>query len=151
MAADSYRSSFVVRWADVDFNGHMKNTAYLDTCVDVRFGYFASAGFGALEFLRARLGPVVRRDVVEYFREMRFRDRFVVDIALAGVSEDASRFSIRNRFFREDDQLAAHVTSTGGWLDLDTRRLVEPPTPLRDALVALARSEDFTTLQSSVG
>ena len=149
MAADSYRPSFVVRWADVDSNGHMKNTAYLDTCVDVRFGYFATAGFTAAEFLRARVGPVVRRDVVEYYKEMRFRDPFTVDIALAGVSADASRFSIRNCFFRADSQLAAQVTSTGGWLDLDTRRLVVPPESLHGALLALARSEDFADLPSS--
>ena len=27
---EPFRKSFIVRWADMDFNAHMRNTAYLD-------------------------------------------------------------------------------------------------------------------------
>jgi acyl-CoA thioester hydrolase len=144
------RRMFFVRWADVDFNGHMKNTAYLDVCVDVRLGFFAAQGFPAGELVRRRLGPVVRRDELDYFRELRLHDSFEVDLALAGASADGSRFSLRNDFYREDDSLATRVVSTGGWLDLETRKLTAPPEDLRRILAGLTRSDDYRELPSSL-
>jgi len=66
-----------------------------------------------------------------------------VTLELAGISPDASRFRLRNDFFRQDGTLAARLTTTGGWLDLAQRRLVVPPEALAGALNALARSADF--------
>lgn len=147
---EAYHQTFVVRWADVDANGHMKNTAYLDTCVDTRFGFFASQGLAPTELARLQIGPVVRHDEVDYHRELRFLDSFTVDITLAGISDDASRFSIQNRFFRPDGILAARVVSTGGWLHLGTRQLIAPPEAVRGALLVLPKAEGFRALESSI-
>jgi acyl-CoA thioester hydrolase len=75
---------------------------------------------------------------------------FTVTFALAGVSEDVSRFKLRNEFRREDGELAARITSLGGWLDLRARKLVAPPEALAAAILALDRTDDFTPLESSV-
>jgi acyl-CoA thioester hydrolase len=150
MSTDPYQSSFVVGWGDLDPNGHMKNTAYLDVCVDVRFGYFATHGLTRPEFEKLRIGAVVRRDEIDYHRELRFLDPYTVDIELAGLSEDASRMMIRNRFYRADGRLAAVVRSTGGWMDLAQRRLIAPPDVVREALRSLQRADDFEELPSSV-
>ena len=40
----------------MDFNSHMRNTAFLDKSADVRMMYFAENGFPASEFSRLRLG-----------------------------------------------------------------------------------------------
>jgi acyl-CoA thioester hydrolase len=45
--------------------------------------------------------------------------------------------------------MAVRVTSTGGWLDLDARKLVAPPDNLLQALLAMPRSDDFETFASS--
>lgn len=148
--AETFTQRFQVRWGEIDFLGHMKNTAYLDLCPDVRMLYFESRGFSVKDFDRLRVGPVVRRDQVEYFRELRLLEPFNVDVALAGLSPDGSRFALRNSFTREDGQLAARVTSEGGWLDLEARRLRLPPPGLLEALEALARAEDFQELPSSL-
>ena len=145
-----FEKTLQVAWAHLDANGHMANTAYLDIVVDVRFAYFASHGFPPEEFHRARLGPVVRRDEVDYYRELRLMQPIRVGIRLAGLSEDASRFRIVNDIRREDGELAARVTSLGGWFDLAARKLIAPPPLLADALRALERTEDFSVLDSSV-
>jgi acyl-CoA thioester hydrolase len=145
-----FEKSFHVAWAMLDANAHMANTAYLDICVDVRMMYFASRGFAASEFARLRIGPVVRRDEVDYFRELQLLDPIRVTFALAGISGDASRFKLRNEIYREDGQLAARVTSLGGWFDLNARKLIAPPDALAEVLRALDRIEDFETLESSV-
>src|SRR5258706_13655073 len=127
---------------DMAFNRHMRNTAFLDRCGDVRMMYFQAHGFPMAEFERLRFGPVVQRDELDYLRELRLLEKIKVDLQLAGLSADGSRFRMRNQFFREDGALAARVTSSGGWLDFGARRLAPPPPELAAVLAALARSED---------
>ncbi|MEW5764027.1 MAG: thioesterase family protein [Acidobacteriota bacterium] len=144
--AGNIERSFFVRWADVDFNGHMRNTAYLDVSGDARMLYFEAGGFSMREFERLRLGPVIVRDEVEYFRELRLLEPFTVALLLAGASGDGSRFRLRNEFLREDGQPAARLTSTGGWMDLGARRWTTPPEALKDLVARLPRSDDFEVL-----
>lgn len=133
-------------WGDMDFNAHMRNTAYLDKSSDVRMLFFAEHGFPMAEFVRLRIGPVVKRDEVDYLREIGLLETFRVRLALAGQSEDGSRFLLRNDFLKEDGRPAARVTSLGGWLDLAARRLTAPPPALLEAMRALPRTEDFQDL-----
>jgi acyl-CoA thioester hydrolase len=146
MPSTPFSRTFHVRWGDMDFNAHMRNTAYLDTAVDVRLMYFAENGFPSSEFERLRLGPVVRRDELEYYREFHLLDPVTITLELAGISPDGSRFRLRNDFLRQDGTLAARLTTTGGWLDLAQRRLVVPPEVLADLLKALPRTEDYEDL-----
>ncbi|MBD9599803.1 acyl-CoA thioester hydrolase [Pseudomonas sp. F-14 TE3623] len=141
-----FKQTLIAGWGDMDFNSHMRNTAYLDKAVDVRMTYFAGQGFPVSEFRRLGIGPVVINDQIEYFREFHLLDSVECTLCLAGLSEDGSQMRLRNEFFRKG-KLAARVTSTGGWLDLTQRRMVNPPALLLAALQALARSTDFQDLQ----
>ena len=71
---------------DMDFNSHMRNTAYLDKSADVRMMYFGERGFPMSEFLRLKIGPVIMKDELEYFREVQLLEEFIVDLALAGLA-----------------------------------------------------------------
>lgn len=146
----AFEKTYHVSWAHLDANGHMANTAYLDIVVDARFMYFAQCGFPPAEFVAARIGPVVRRDEVDYYRELRLLQTVKVNLMLAGLSADASRFRIVNEIRREDGELAARVTSHGGWLDLAARKLTVPPPKLAQALRDLERTAEFEQLASSV-
>ena len=137
---------FFAGWGDMDFNGHMRNTAFLDRCADARMLFFAEHGFPMREFSRLRIGPVVMRDVIEYRREVGLLEPFEVTLAIAGLSDDGSRFVLRNEVRRADGVACATITSTGGWLDLVARKLVVPPPALREALLALPRTADYTGL-----
>lgn len=64
-----YSKTLYASWADMDFNSHMKNTAFLDKSADVRMLFFSENGFPPEEFSRLRLGPVVLKDEVEYRKE----------------------------------------------------------------------------------
>ena len=137
-------------WGDMDFNSHMRNTAFLDKAADLRVMFFAEHGFPVDEFLRRKIGPVIRRDELEYFKEVRLLEELRVTLMIAGLAEDGSRFLIRNEFWRSDGKLAATVTSAGGWLELSLRKLVAPPEALLAALRLLPRTEDFRTLSSNI-
>jgi len=147
--AEPFSHRFEVGWGDLDFNGHMRNTAYLDLAATVRMMFFRSCGFEMAEFERLRFGPVVLKDEVEYYRELKLLQPVVVGIELAGLNADGSRFRLRNPFHTEEGKLVAKVTSSGGWMDLNARRLGPPPEPLMETLERMRRAEDFTEIPAS--
>jgi acyl-CoA thioester hydrolase len=145
-----FEKIFHVGWANVDFNGHLGNTSFLDLAVDVRMFYFAENGFSIQEFQRQRFGPVIMKDEIEYYKEMYLLDKIRITFQGAGMSDDVSRFKIRNEFFREDGRLAARLNTTGGWLSFETRKLIVPPKELADVMKSLARTVDFEIYESSI-
>lgn len=145
-----YEKKLHAGWGDMDFNSHMSNTAYLAKAADVRMMFFAEHGFPMSEFARLRLGPVIRKDEIEYLREVRLLEELRVTLTLAGAAADGSRYLLRNDFFLSDGTPSARVTSTGGWLDLAARKLVTPPAALFAAMQTLARTDDFQELPTSI-
>jgi acyl-CoA thioester hydrolase len=145
-----YAKTVYAGWSDLDVNGHMRNTAYLEKASDVRQMFLSEHGFPPEEFLGLRLGPVVSKDEVEYFKEIGIEQGIRVTCSLAGHATDGSRFLLRNEIFRPNGQLSARVTSDGGWLDLSTRRLVAPPLKLVAVMEKLERTNDFRILRSSL-
>lgn len=143
---EAFETTLRARWGDMDFNAHMANTAYLDAAADVRLMYFDACGFPAAELSRLGIGPVVRRDEIDYYREVRLLETVRAVLRLGGASADAARFRMCNEFYREDGVLAVRVVSRGGWLELRARKLVAPPPALAAAILALAHSEDYADL-----
>jgi len=140
----------VAGWADMDANAHMANFAYLTKCVDARMSFFKQHGFPVTEFAKRRIGPVVRRDELEYFREVALLEPSTVTLEIAGMAPDGSRFRLRNEVLNGDGKLAARITSEGGWLDLAKRRLIVPPADLLEALSAMPQAVEFERLPSSI-
>ncbi len=145
-----FEKTFHVGWANVDFNGHLGNTSFMDLAVDVRMFFFAENGFSVQEFQRRRFGPVILKDEIEYYKEMYLLDKIRITFQGAGLSEDVSRFKIRNEFFREDGRLAARLDTTGGWLSFESRKLIVPPLELAEAMRSLVRTDNFEVMKSSI-
>ena len=147
MMGAAFQMPFHARWADMDFNAHMRNTAFLEVAADCRIRYFDEGGFTMRAFERWEIGPVVTRDQVEYSGEMRLLETGVVDLQLAGLNHDASRFRLRNTLRRDrDGTRVAVVTTSGAWLNLASRSPTPPPADLLRLLEALPRTLDFAVL-----
>ncbi|WP_447002829.1 acyl-CoA thioesterase [Saccharothrix isguenensis] len=143
-----FTSTTHVRWPDVDPNGHMRTTAYLDAAEDNRMQFFASTGFPVSELTTRRIGPISHGDDIRYRAELRLLDVFTVELRLGGLASDGARFRLHNRIVKADGRTAATIETTAGWLDLDTRRLTAPPADLLAALGTLERTKDFADLPS---
>ncbi len=150
MSSKRFAITTVAGWADMDANAHMANFAYLNKCVDARMGFFKEHGFPVTEFARRRIGPVVRRDEMEYHREVGLLEPISVTLELAGMADDGSRFRIVNEILKGDGKLAARIQSEGGWMDLAARKLIAPPDDLREALAAMPQADEFERLPSSI-
>lgn len=138
-----YRRSYQVEWRDIDFNGHMRNTAYLDRAGHVRMSFLHDHGFTPREFERLRIGPVVFKDEILYFKESRMLAVYHVNLRMAAVSKDYSRFQMRNEFSNDEGERLAVVVTTGAWMDLRARKLTVPPGDLVKVLGQMQRTDDF--------
>jgi acyl-CoA thioester hydrolase len=142
-----FEQTLTVGWRDLDANGHMANTAYLDKSVDVRAAYMASHGLSVTELRRRQVGPFAMRDELTYRREFAMGDSIRATLEVAGLSDDGSRWRLRNAFFHGDD-LGAEVLTLGAWVDLVQRKMVAPEEELRNVFSALDRTPDFEVLPS---
>lgn len=141
-----YAKEFLAGWATMDINGHMANTSYLDLAADVRMAFFAEHGFPPAEFRKLAIGPVMRKDEIEYFREVALHETVTVTYAVLAMSADGARFVIENEIWSARGERAATVHSTGGWLDLRARKLVAPPPALLAAFAKAPRAPGFVEL-----
>lgn len=141
-----YAKEFLAGWGTMDFNGHMGNTAYLNLAADVRMAFFAEHGFPPTEFRRLAIGPVVKKEEIEYFREIGLHETVTVTYALLAMSPDGSRFTIENEIWNAAGERAAVVRSTGGWLDLRARKLISPPHELRAVFAQVPKAPGFVEL-----
>ena len=148
MAAETKRfeQRFHVGWSDLDGNAHMGNASYLGHAADTRMHYFTEHGFTMARFASEKFGPVVVHDELTYRKELRLMDEFVVDFELVGLSENGTRFRLRNTFWTSSGDLAASVTSEGVWFDLEHRRPRIPPSELDALMRALKRAKDYAAI-----
>ncbi|MRW83378.1 thioesterase [Pseudoduganella sp. FT26W] len=145
-----FSKKLMAGWGDMDFNSHMRNTAFLDKSGDVRMLFLSEHGFPMREFMRLKIGPVVMKDEIAYFKEVLLLEEITVTLELAGLAEDGSRWILRSDIIRPDGKLAARVNSTGGWLDLSARKLIAPPPDLMATWQALVKTDDYQDLASSI-
>jgi acyl-CoA thioester hydrolase len=111
-----YAKKFYAAWADMDLNAHMRNTAYLEKAADIRQMFLTEHGFPIEEFLRLRIGPVVMKDEVEYFKEVKLQEEITVTCALAGHAPDGSRYLLRHEIFKRDGRPSAKIPArVVGW------------------------------------
>lgn len=143
---EPYSKSFAVRWADLDPNRHMRNTAYLEYATEVRFSFLADSGFPPAEFERLNFGPVIFREEMRFLAEVKQGEHITVDYRLAAASPDARKFRLRHDIYRSDGGRAAEVRTDGGWMDLATRKLRPAPPALLDVFEKLVRTQDFEEL-----
>lgn len=141
-----YTKEFLAGWGTMDFNGHMGNTAYLNLAADVRMAFFAEHGFPPTEFRRLAIGPVVKKEELEYFREISLHEKVTVTYAVLAMSADGARFSVENEIWSASGDKAAVVRSTGGWLDLRARKLIEPPPELLAVFAQVPKAPGFVEL-----
>jgi acyl-CoA thioester hydrolase len=129
-----YSQNYTVRWSDLDANGHMRNTAFIECGMQVRLAFFAEHGFPFSEFQKQQFGPVIFREEIVYLKEVRMLETIRTSFHFSKLSDDGARFTLVNTLFKEADVKAAELISEGAWFDLKTRKLVPPPTQLNEIM-----------------
>lgn len=79
----NYVHRLTASWADMDFNAHMANTAYLNRAVDARMALFTENGLPLSDLMRLRVSWVMMKDEVEYRREIKWMEEISITVSLA--------------------------------------------------------------------
>lgn len=129
-----FQKKFEVRWADVDPNMHLRQTAFVDYTDQVRVAYFASKGFSFLNFRKLKIGPVVFKVTSTFKREVLLSELIEINCKLDYLSEDKKKWKISHEIFNQEGVLCCIVELEGAWLDLRERKLTVPPTEVIAAM-----------------
>jgi acyl-CoA thioester hydrolase len=136
-----------VRWSDLDANGHVANSRYLDFATQVRFEFFSQRDLGPQRMRALGVGPVVLSDTIRYRREVTMGEPVTVDLALTGLRRDCGRWQFVQSIWLSDGKLAAVASADGGWLSLEARRLIKPPQVIAEVMLEMPRAKDFQWME----
>ena len=142
----TFTMPYEIRWADLDGNGHVRYSAYIDATADLRYRYFAQHGFPPGEFVAIGIGPVYTGMTAEFFREVFLGETVTITYEVAGLSPLGSRWRVRHDFLKDSGKKAVTVALEGVLLNLATRKPVLPSPELLAVMQEIPRARDFEVM-----
>jgi acyl-CoA thioester hydrolase len=137
--------TIVPRWADIDFNQHMRHSAFADWAAYARSEWLDSNGLNMQKLVELKVSPVMFEERTKYFKEILLGERITVDLQLAGTNHDASHWLLRHTFRRDSTVCALHEAK-GAWFNTASRRIAPPPPGLLEAYANMVRTDDYADL-----
>jgi len=132
-----------VLWSQIDANRHLRHSAYADLCAQARSNMLKKMGLSLDEFANHGIGPILFREELIYYREVKLDEYVHVDIEITKFNLSNARFSFRHDVYKEDGVKAATVMVDGAWLDIRHRKLVNIPDQWYSYLENVPRSIDY--------
>jgi len=142
----AYNKQFEIRWSDVDANGHLANSAYLNFMSHTRASFLNENGFSLRELVKLGIGPVVFSEQIHYFKESFLEQKVTVSLEVSGLSDKGMFFKFEHNFYDHKGRHLATCDILGAWINLKTRSLVELPEELRAKMQNFPKAEHFKTL-----
>ena len=139
--------TIVPRWADIDLNQHMRNSAFSDWAAHARTEWLNANGFTMLKLVELKMTPIMFEDRTRYLKEIRLGERIDIELQLAGADRDGARWFVRH-IFRRGATVCAVYDAKGAWFSVATRRLAPAPRGLLEAYSNIARTDDYADLSS---
>jgi acyl-CoA thioester hydrolase len=126
------RSTYRVRWAELDALGHMNNAAYLDLLVQGTLDVLAGLGWPVDRLAPDGVAPFVSAGDVEYLDEVRHGDRLEI---LTWFTAAPDGLDVHQRGARlADARPVVQANTSWRWSDTRTDTAAEPPSGLVAAL-----------------
>lgn len=141
-----YIKEFEIRWSDVDANGHLANSAYINFMSHTRVGFFEDKELPLEMLYNIGIGPIIFSEQIYYFKESFLSETISVSLSVAGLSEDYRFFKFEHNFYNKDGIHLANCDVIGSWIDLKTRKLAQLPNELIELIDEFPRSEYFKIL-----
>ncbi|MGM1429126.1 acyl-CoA thioesterase [Sphingobacterium lactis] len=132
-----------VLWSQIDANVHLRHSAYADFCAQARSNMLNKMGLSLEEFNRRKIGPILFREELSYFREIGLDERITVTVQITKFNTVNSRFSFRHEIFKENGVRAALVTVDGAWMNIVERKLTPIPEEWKDYVAKIPKAEDY--------
>lgn len=150
MEPSEFSRTYTVKWADLDSNGHLRYSVYIDYAVDTQFRSIEHQGYTPQRLMEEGFGPVILRMETRYLHEVTFDESVIDSFRLAGMSPDGARWKSRHDILKPNGELAATIKLEGVWVNVHTKQAILPPPDLLQILNSLPRTENFETLRSFI-
>jgi acyl-CoA thioester hydrolase len=145
----SYSKEIEVIWADMDPNQHMRHTSYSQYAAHARISFFNEMGYSLTKLAQMGLGAVLLREQSTYVREVHMHEKISISVELLNSTEDFSRYTIIQTLTKENGKTAAKVIIDGTWIDMQSRRVIQPPREVIEAVInKLPTHKDFEWVSS---
>lgn len=141
-----YKKRFEPRWSDLDPNGHLRGSVYLDFTDQTRISYFEKHGQGFAAWRKYGIGPIILEQQLKYTSEVKPGDLIDVTLEVLSISEDRRFCRVRHRILKaEGTQQAAEVELLLSFMDLKARKIVPCPEEIVGVYADLIKNEGEAT------
>jgi acyl-CoA thioester hydrolase len=143
---DAYSMTYDIRWADLDANGHVHYSAFIDAAAELRYRFFTDHGFSPDEYLKLGIGAVYSSIEAHFLREVRVGETITIVFTLAGLSPKGTRWKVHHDILKANGKKAVVLDIEGAILDLTSRRLATATPELLAVFHQIPRSLTFEAL-----
>lgn len=123
--SEPFKLRIGVRSYELDTQGHVNGSVYIQWADHVRFEFARSAGVVVEDMLKSGFGPINLETTLRFKRELRGNDE--IDLSCAFLWGEGKTFTVRQEITRVDGVLIAEISSVSAIMDLRERRLVPSP------------------------
>ena len=135
-----------IRWSDLDPNFHVLHSKYYDFGAYSRMSFLVEHGITPSLMHEHHIGPILFREECVFRKELRFGDMISINLKLAKINHDFSRWTIVHEIWKKEDILAAVITLDAAWMDTQLRKLTVPPEIFKTAFEAIPKTDNFELL-----
>lgn len=132
--ATQFKTALTVRMFEIDAQGHLTGSAYLDYANQALWELLRAAGVDTDAMIASGIGPVNLETTIRYRSELRAGER--VELTCDLSFGEGKTYKVTQVFLNERGALSAEVSGVYGLLDLVDRRLIDDPASIWRRLAA---------------
>jgi acyl-CoA thioester hydrolase len=140
---DVYSKPYAVKPADLDANGHVHYSAYIDAAADLRYRFFAERGFPPDAIRQLGIGPVYTLLTARFMREVGVGETLALTYQLTGLSPSGARWKVHHDILKSNGKKSVTLDIEGVVLDLSSRTPTAPPPEFLAIFHQIPRSPAF--------
>lgn len=122
----SFESEIKVRWNEMDANGHVNNSVFMQYFDQARIEAFATVGFGADVMREKNMGPVIYNAQIDYKKELKHPDSVRILTQFTDVQKSRGTV-VQNMFSATTGDLISSAQFKGIFMDFSRKRPVPFP------------------------
>jgi acyl-CoA thioester hydrolase len=146
---NEYSRTYPIRWSDLDANGHVNYSAYIDAAGDLRYGFFSEHDFPPERFQELGIGPVYTAIHAQFFREVRIGETLAITFAMSGLSPRGGRWKVHHDILKSNGKKAVSLDLEGAILNLTSRKPALPTPELFQTFHLIPRATGFEALSET--
>jgi acyl-CoA thioester hydrolase len=143
---NEYSRTYEIRWSDLDANGHVNYSAYINAAGDIRYRFFWEHGFPPEKFEQLGMGPTYTAIHAEFLREVRLGETVTITFTVSGLSPQGVRWKVHHDILKANGKKAAHLDVEGAIFDFATRKPTIPSPELLQIFSLIPQAKDFEVL-----